>query len=183
MHWNDLDKQTCSMSRTLSVIGDRWTLLILRDCFLGVRRFDDFQGRLGVGRRLLSERLQKLVDSSILTRVVYQDGPTRHEYRLTEKGIDFYPVVLSIVHWGDVHMVGPKGRPLLHQHKTCGHTFDPVLACSECSGALDPRQVEVLPGPAARSKAHLPVETGKLAARGAIKAADSRARRKSRIER
>ncbi|HEY0438157.1 MAG TPA: helix-turn-helix domain-containing protein, partial [Phenylobacterium sp.] len=93
MQWNELDRQPCSVSRTLSVIGDRWTLLILRDCFLKVRRFDDFQARLGIGRPILADRLQKLVDAFVLTKVAYRQNPTRYEYRLTEKGLDLYPVV------------------------------------------------------------------------------------------
>src|SRR5271168_591257 len=126
MRWDMLDEEACSVARTLSVIGDRWTLLILRDCFLKVRRFEDFQARLGIGRPILADRLQKLVDSFVLTRVAYQQNPTRYEYRLTQKGLDLYPVIMAIVHWGDTHMAGRKGRPLLHRHAPCGHHFDPV---------------------------------------------------------
>jgi DNA-binding HxlR family transcriptional regulator len=159
MQWSELNQQSCSMSRTLSVIGDRWTLMILRDCFLKVRRFDDFQARLGIGRPILADRLQKLVDSGVLARVVYQGSPVRHEYRLTQKGLDLYPIIMAIVHWGDVHMSGKKGRPLLHRHMTCGHQFDPVHVCSECAAALDPRQVQVLPGPGARKRVHMPADS------------------------
>jgi DNA-binding HxlR family transcriptional regulator len=161
MQWGELDQQPCSMSRTLSVIGDRWTLLILRDCFLRVRRFDDFQARLGIGRPILADRLQKLVDSFVLTKMAYQQNPTRYEYRLTQKGLDLYPVIMAIVHWGDVHMAGKKGRPLLHRHTSCGHTFDPVQVCSVCAEALEPRQVEVMAGPGAASSSHMPVEASK----------------------
>ena len=150
MQWSDLDRQPCSLSRTLSVIGDRWTLLILRDCFLKVRRFDDFQSRLGIGRPILADRLRTLVDAGVLTKVAYQDNPIRHEYRLTGKGLDLYPVIMAIVHWGDMHMAGEAGRPLLHRHVACGHVFDPVQVCSECAEPLDPRQVEVVAGPGAR---------------------------------
>ncbi|MDZ4762347.1 MAG: helix-turn-helix domain-containing protein [Alphaproteobacteria bacterium] len=156
MQWSELDQQHCSMARTLSVIGDRWTLLILRDCFLKVRRFDDFQARLGIGRPVLADRLQKLTDSFVLAKVPYREKPVRHEYRLTQKGLDLYPVVMAIVHWGDIHMSGKKGRPLLHVHANCGHAFDPVQVCSECAEALDPRQVQVLPGPGSRDKSHMP---------------------------
>lgn len=161
MQWNELDQQPCSVSRTLSVIGDRWTLLILRDCFLRVRRFDDFQNRLGIGRPILADRLQKLLDSFVLTKVAYQQNPTSHEYRLTQKGIDLYPIIMGIVHWGDVHMSGKKGRPLLHRHAACGHHFDPMLVCSECAGEIDPRQVQVERGPGAAGPAHLPVDIAK----------------------
>lgn len=149
MQWSELDQQACSMSRTLSVIGDRWTLLILRECFLKVRRFEDFQRQLGIGRPILTDRLQKLVDNFVLTKVAYQERPTRYEYRLTHKGLDLYPVIMAVVHWGDVHMAGRKGRPLLHIHARCGHDFDPLQVCSACGEILDPRQVQVKPGPGA----------------------------------
>src|ERR1035437_11005454 len=132
MQWSELNDQDCSMARTLAVIGDRWTLLILRECFLRVRRFDEFQARLGIGRPILAVRLQKLVANFVLTKMAYQENPTRYEYRLTSKGLDLYPIVLSIVHWGDLHLSGKKGRPVLHEHTACGHVFDPVMTCSEC---------------------------------------------------
>jgi DNA-binding HxlR family transcriptional regulator len=149
MQWSELEAQACSLARTLAVVGDRWTLLILRDCFLRVRRFDDFQTRLGIGRPILSDRLQKLTAAGILERVAYQQNPVRHEYRLTAKGLDLYPVVLSIVHFGDVHLAGEAGRPLLHRHLACGHVFDPVMTCSVCGEAVSPREVQTLPGPGA----------------------------------
>ena len=143
------------MARTLAVIGDRWTLLILRESFLRVRRFDDFQARLGIGRPILADRLQKLVANFVLTKLAYQEHPTRYEYRLTPKGLDLYPVVLSIVHWGDVHLSGRRGRPILHEHMACGHVFDPVMTCSQCGEAVQPRNVKVLPGPGMRSESRL----------------------------
>lgn len=154
------------MARTLAVIGDRWTLLVLRECFLRVRRFDDFQSRLGIGRPILTDRLQKLVANFVLTKMAYQENPTRYEYRLTEKGLGLYPVMLAIVHWGDVHLTGKKGRPLLHEHLSCGHVFDPVTACSACGEALEPRDVRVLPGPGIKSERRLPAKTGASADRG-----------------
>lgn len=149
MQWSELERQPCSVARTLAVIGDRWTLLVLRDCFLGIRRFDDFQARLGIGRPILADRLHKLVARGVLAKVVYQERPARHEYRLTDKGLDLHPVVMAIVHWGDVHMAGAAGRPLLHRHAACGHRFDPVMTCSECGEALRARDVVVEPGPGA----------------------------------
>ena len=92
MRWDDIDQQTCSVARALSVVGERWTMLILRDAFLGTRRFDQFQKNLGVTRHRLSERLTKLVDHGVLTKVPYQERPLRHEYRLTRKGLGLYPV-------------------------------------------------------------------------------------------
>lgn len=149
MQWEELDQQPCSVARTLSVIGDRWTLLILRDCFMKVRRFDDFQSRLGIGRPILADRLQKLVDHFVLTKMAYRTNPVRYEYRLTQKGLDLHPVIMSIVHWGDMHMVGKKGRPVLHRHTTCGHHFDPIQVCSICDEKLTPREIVVEPGPGA----------------------------------
>jgi DNA-binding HxlR family transcriptional regulator len=158
MRWSKLDGEACSLARTVSVIGDRWTLLILRDCFLRVRRFEEFQARLGITRPILASRLRKLVKDFVLAKVPYQERPLRYEYRLTQKGLDLYPIVMSIVHWGDVHMSGKKGRPLLHQHTSCGKTFDPVMICSECGEPLNPRQVHVHRGPGAATGRHLPSE-------------------------
>jgi DNA-binding HxlR family transcriptional regulator len=156
MQWSELGDQPCSFSRTMSVIGDRWSLMILRDCFMKVRRFDDFHDRLGIGRPILTDRLKKLVDHFVLTKVAYHQNPVRYEYRLTQKGLDLYPVIMAIVHWGDVHMADRKGRPVLHRHTDCGHQFDPVLTCSECAGEVLPRSVAILPGPGARDPVHLP---------------------------
>lgn len=153
MRWDQLEKESCSVARTVSVIGDRWTLLILRDCFLRVRRFEEFQSRLGITRHLLADRLRKLTKAGVLKKVAYQDRPQRFEYRLTEKGLDLYPMLMAIVHWGDTHMAGRRGRPMLHRHKACGRDFDPVLVCSECGEPLDARGVHVHAGPGAPREA------------------------------
>src|SRR3546814_7493301 len=107
-----------------------------------LRRFEDFQSRLGISRGVLAERLHGLTDNFILTKVAYQQDPLRHEYRLTPKGLKLYPVIMSIVHWGDEHMAGKPGRPLVHVHDRCGSQFDPVLVCSECGDPLDARRSE-----------------------------------------
>lgn len=159
MRWSELESESCSLSRTLGIIGDRWTLLVLRDCFLRIRRFEEFQSRLGVSRAILAERLDKLVENFILAKVPYQERPTRYEYRLTPKGLDMYPIIMSIVHWGDVHMAGKKGRPVLHRHRNCGQLFDPILVCSECHEPIEPRAVDVLVGPGAGNTGHLPADT------------------------
>ena len=141
MRWNDLAQEDCSLARSLAVIGDRWTLLILREAFLRVRRFDAFQARLGIARRVLTERLNSLVADGIFDRIAYQQRPERFEYRLTDKGLALYPVVLSLVHWGDSYYAGTDGPPVLHRHKGCGHDFRSVLTCSECGEALGARDV------------------------------------------
>jgi DNA-binding HxlR family transcriptional regulator len=143
MKWEDLAEQRCSVARALAVIGDRWTLVVLRDCFLGVRRFEAFQARLGISRSIIAARLKLLVDEGVLRKEAYQDRPARHEYRLTQKGLDLYPVIMAIVHWGDDYYAGEAGPPLVLRHKSCGHDFAPVTTCSQCSEAIGARDVEV----------------------------------------
>ena len=143
MKWHELADQPCSVARSVAVIGDRWTLMILRDCFLGVRRFDAFEQRLGISRGIIAERLRTLVDDGVLRREAYQQQPVRHEYRLTEKGLALHPVMMAIVHWGDEHYAGEAGPPLLHRHKACGCDFTPVMTCSACGDPLAARDVEV----------------------------------------
>ena len=156
MKWDALEEEPCSLARTVAVIGDRWSLLILRECFLRIRRFDEFQSSLGVTRHLLADRLRKLVRFGVLRKILYQDAPKRYEYILTQKGLDLYPIIMSIVHWGNIHMVDSRGRPLLHEHKNCHKMFDPVMVCSECGEPLTAKEVHVHPGPGARksSPAH-----------------------------
>ena len=141
MRWQNLAEEDCSLSRTLAVIGDRWTLLILRDAFLRVKRFEEFEKSLKIARRVLSERLARLVEEGILSRVPYQERPTRYEYRLTEKGLELHPAILSLVHWGDKHYAGRKGPPVIHTHLKCGHEFRAVLTCSECGEPVTAREV------------------------------------------
>jgi DNA-binding HxlR family transcriptional regulator len=146
MRWNDLEREPCSVARTLAVIGDRWTLMILRDCFLGVRRFEDFQARLGISRTITTERLKVLVEEGVLRKARYQERPARYEYRLTEKGLDLSPVMLAVADFGDRHYAGEAGPPLLRRHKACGHDFSPVTTCSVCHAPLTARDVETRPG-------------------------------------
>ncbi|MGE0596998.1 MAG: winged helix-turn-helix transcriptional regulator [Hyphomonadaceae bacterium] len=153
MRWDELNREHCSLARTMSVIGDRWTLLVLREAFLRVRRFDDFQQSLGIARRVLAARLKLLVDEGVLKRVAYQRRPVRYEYRLTEKGLGLYPALIALVHWGDAHYAGKKGPPVLHRHLDCGHDFRAVTTCSECGEAVDPRRVAPRPGPGAAKRA------------------------------
>ena len=105
MKWDALEEEPCSLARTVAVIGDRWSLLILRECFLRIRRFDEFQSSLGITRHLLADRLKKLVRFGVLRKIPYQEAPKRYEYILTQKGLDLYPIIMSIVHWGNIHMV------------------------------------------------------------------------------
>jgi DNA-binding HxlR family transcriptional regulator len=147
MKWQEIGGVRCSVARTLSVVGDRWTLLILRDAFLGVRRFDDFQKSLGLTRHRLADRLKKLVEHEILERRRYQERPERHEYRLTEKGIDLYPILIAIAGWGDRWMAGDEGPPLVYRHRGCGRLARPALHCPECGETVGARDITPLPGP------------------------------------
>jgi DNA-binding HxlR family transcriptional regulator len=148
MRWDDIDKQVCSVARALSVVGERWTLLILRDAFFGTRRFDQFQRNLGITRHRLSERLGKLVDQGVLTKVAYSDRPVRYEYRLTRKGLGLYPVLMTLARWGDEWMDRGEGPPLEYVHERCGKVTRPVLTCSECGEPLRPQEVTPRVGPA-----------------------------------
>ncbi len=141
MRWTDIDSQVCSVARALAVVGDNWSLLILRDCFLGIRRFGMFQKSLGVTRHRLSERLSKLVDEGVLEKKPYQERPVRYEYRLTEKGKALYPVILSLASWGDEWLSDEDGSPLRYRHQGCGKINRPTLVCGDCGEPLSARNV------------------------------------------
>ncbi|WP_040363008.1 winged helix-turn-helix transcriptional regulator [Congregibacter litoralis] len=148
MRWDDIDQQVCSVARALSVVGERWTLLILRDAFFGTRRFDQFQSNLGITRHRLSERLGKLVDQGVLTRVKYSEKPPRYEYRLTRKGLGLYPVLMMLGRWGDEWMDRGDGAPVEYFHQRCGKKTRPLMTCSECHEDLRPQHVTPMVGPA-----------------------------------
>lgn len=147
MKWQDVGEQPCSIARSLAVVGDRWTLMVLRCAFLGIRRFDDFQSMLGVTRHVLADRLKRLVEAGVLKKVSYQDRQARFEYRLTEQGRDLYPVLLALARWGDKWLDGGMGPPLQYRHSKCGKLFTPTMMCSECGEAIDPREVMPMAGP------------------------------------
>jgi len=147
MRWDEIQDIPCSIARALSVVGDRWTGLIVRDAFLGIRRFDELQRSLGMSRHRLADRLERLVAEGVLERREYQNNPPRFEYCLTEKGRDLYPIILMLKQWGDRWMAGPEGPPALHRHRNCGHITTAVLTCSECQQPLSPFDMLVEPGP------------------------------------
>jgi DNA-binding HxlR family transcriptional regulator len=139
------DSQVCSVAGSLEVVGERWTLLIIRDAFLGARRFEEYQRRTGMARNILAARLNRLVDEGILKRTPYQEHPVRYEYRLTEKGIDLWPVIVSLLHWGNRY-VYPGRAPVLLVHKRCGGAVDEHRICETCGTKLGPRDVEARAG-------------------------------------
>ena len=137
------------MARTLEVIGERWTIRILRDAFVGVRRFDDFQRSLGIARNVLNTRLQRLVDAGVLERRRYQERPERFEYRLTEMGLDLWPAIVALMHFGDQHLAGEDGPPIRLEHRDCGGAVSLRLRCERCGDDVGARDVRALPGVAA----------------------------------
>jgi DNA-binding HxlR family transcriptional regulator len=151
MKWDEIQELPCSVARALSVMGDRWTLLILRDCFVGIKRFDKFQKSLGLSRHRLSDRLSKLVEHEILRKVPYQEKPLRYEYRLTRKGVDLYPVLMTLAKWGDTWMAGDEGPPLEYVHTKCQHKMSAEIHCSECGEEINPKEVIPQVGPGLRA--------------------------------
>jgi DNA-binding HxlR family transcriptional regulator len=138
----------CSVAQCLEVVGEWWSLLIIRDAFLGVTRFDDFHDRLGISRNVLNQRLGHLVEAGALERVAYSEHPPRFDYRLTEMGRDLWPVVTAMRQWGD-RWFAPNGPPLELVHKECGHVAQVVPTCAACGGHLGARQVRAVRGPGA----------------------------------
>jgi DNA-binding HxlR family transcriptional regulator len=136
----------CSVAQCLEVVGEWWSMLIIRDAFLGVTRFDEFQSRLGIARNILQARLTSLVDAGVLQRVAYSTRPPRDDYRLTPKGRDLWPVLNAMRQWGDAH-AAPAGPPVEIVHALCGARTSAVLVCSSCGEPLVAHDVAAVPGP------------------------------------
>jgi DNA-binding HxlR family transcriptional regulator len=136
----------CSVAQCLEVVGEWWSMLIIRDAFLGVTRFDQFQERLGISRNILNQRLARLVEEGILDKVPYSEHPPRYDYRLTARGRDLWPVLTAMRQWGDKH-AAPDGPPLELVHKACGKVSQAVMTCSACGERLTARDVRAKRGP------------------------------------
>ena len=145
---SDYSGQNCSIARTLEVIGERWSLLVIREAFMGTRRFDHYQRRLGIARNVLQARLERLIDAGVMERVPYQDKPTRYEYKLTEKGVDLWPALVALLQWGDRH-AAPGGPPVVLEHKGCGGALDDRRRCMRCGAELTAPEVRPTAGPGA----------------------------------
>jgi DNA-binding HxlR family transcriptional regulator len=144
----DFADEPCNIARPIALVGEGWTLLVLRQAFLGIRRFEDFQSSLGISRSLLADRLRRLVDAGILRREPYRDAVrTREQYRLTEKGLDLYPVFMALRAWADKHEAPAEGPIALYRHRDCGGLTEIVHRCSECGEELTARDVRPEPGP------------------------------------
>ncbi|MGD0376544.1 MAG: helix-turn-helix domain-containing protein [Streptosporangiaceae bacterium] len=126
------------MARTLEIVGEKWALLAVREVFLGNRRFDEMVRRTGAPRDTLAARLRTLVDAGILERQPYSEHPARFEYRLTEAGRELYPVILSLMRWGDRYLAGPGGPPLVLEHR-CGHRLVSQVVCEACGEPVEAR--------------------------------------------
>jgi DNA-binding HxlR family transcriptional regulator len=152
----------CSVARALDVLGDRWTFLILRESFFGVRRYSELARNLGCSRTILSARLRRLVDAGVMNRHRYRTDPDHYEYRLTQAGMELYPAIVALMNWADEHLASPDGPPLLLRHLACDADTVPVLACSVCREPLYAHDVQPHPGPGAGGDAGLvqPSATG-----------------------
>lgn len=148
----------CSIARAVDLLGDWWTPLILREAYYGTRRFDDFQQNLQIGRNILSQRLARLVEEGIFDKVPYQDRPLRHEYRLTDKGRDFFGVLMAMMAWGDRWLATEDGPPVQLHHRPCGHASHAEVVCSECKEPLELRDVAARLGPGFPAKLRPKVE-------------------------
>lgn len=137
----------CSVARTIDLIGDWWTPLVLREAFAGVTRFDGFERTLGIGRNVLTQRLNRLVEVGILTRVAYQQNPPRHDYVLTDMGRDFYPVLAAIQRWGDQWLSTDDGPPVVLHHDNCDHDTHAEVVCAHCREPLHLDAVSASLGP------------------------------------
>ena len=139
----------CSIARTLDVIGEPWSPLILRDVWVGIRRFDEIQADLGISRKVLTERLKWLVESGVLARREYSERPPRSEYVLTPRGEELCDVLIVMATWGDRWRAGEAGPPALHRHRTCGELTHAELRCGHCGEPMNAATIDVLPGPGA----------------------------------
>jgi DNA-binding HxlR family transcriptional regulator len=139
-----------SVGRALGLIGDHWTLMILREALFGVRRYGQLARNLGIPRPTLSARLRTMVDSGLFERVLYSSDPDRYEYRLTQAGRDLFGAAVLLMRWGDTYLAGPEGPPVVLRHHECGEVADPTLICTKCGKEIRADNVTPEPGPAFR---------------------------------
>jgi DNA-binding HxlR family transcriptional regulator len=145
----DYPRLDCSVAKALEVIGERWSLLIVRDVMHGHRRFGEMQESLGIARNVLSARLERLIEEDILERRAYSESPPRYEYFLTQKGLDLWPALIALLNWGDRYSPSPEGPRRLIVHKECGGTVSERGICESCGKVLTARDARQVPGPGA----------------------------------
>ncbi len=144
----DWSVENCTIARAMTILGEKWTFVVLRDVFAGIRRFDDMRQRTGIPRQVLANRLAMLVDNGVLRRVPYREpgARPRHEYRLTDKGFDLYPMLAAVAEWGNRYLADAEGPPVAIVHRDCGAEVHPVMRCGAGHDALKPREVATAPG-------------------------------------
>jgi len=143
----DTSSWPCTIARSADLLGDGWNLLIIRQACLGARRFDEFRSGLGIGRSILTAHLNRLVEAGLLVREPYQERPVRHEYRLTEKGRDVFPILAAMAAWGDKWLTGPEGTPLVLHHTECDHDMQAEVVCNHCRAPIELRRTRATRGP------------------------------------
>ena len=150
----DWSVDSCTIGRAMGILGEKWTVVVLREIFTGVRRFADMRERTGIPRQVLTNRLASLVEHGLLRREPYQEpgARVRHEYRLTAKGLDLYPVLTAVMEWGDRYLADPAGPPLEMAHRDCGAPIHTELHCADGHRVADHRQVAPRPGPGAKRR-------------------------------
>jgi DNA-binding HxlR family transcriptional regulator len=148
MDVRDFPRDACAVGAALDHLGDRWTMLVVREAFFGVRRFEELRKNTGAAKNILADRLARLVDAGILRREQYSERPPRDEYRLTEKGLDLYPVIITLAQWGGKWGGLELGAAVELQHRSCGAVVAPALTCPECGEVVEARDMRALPGPA-----------------------------------
>jgi DNA-binding HxlR family transcriptional regulator len=151
MPYREFEGQNCSIARALAVVGERWSLLVLREVTLGRRRFREIQRQTGVATNILSDRLDTLVERGVLERRASRRDPATPEYRLTRKGLDLVPVLIALARWGDAYE-SPNGPPMEPFHAQCGHRIESLMHCPHCGLDVEPKEVRSRPGPGATPK-------------------------------
>jgi DNA-binding HxlR family transcriptional regulator len=151
----DWAADNCTIGRTLEIVGDRWTFIVLREVFQGIRRFDDLTVRTAIARTVLTDRLRRLVEAGILRKEPYREpgARIRYEYRLTQKGLDLYPVLVALAAWGDRYLADPQGSPVEFVHRGCGERVELTMRCEAGHEMELMRDVGGRPGPGAHRRA------------------------------
>jgi len=160
MKWNQVNEQSCSIARSVAIFGDRWTLLILRDIFWNVTKFSELQKSLGITKHRLSDRLNRLLDSGVLYKELYDENRQHFEYKLTEKGLALYPIILAIAQWGDKWEGDEDGPPVNYVHTPCGEAGTAHVACSKCGEGMNVNNTSAALGPGILNKVERGEETG-----------------------
>ena len=152
MPYRPFTDQNCSVAAALAIVGERWTLLVMREVLLGRQRFAEIKRNTGVAPNILSDRLQVLVDHGLLRRRLYSEHPEAYEYVPTRKGTDLNPVIVALLQWGDKYAAPAAGPPRVPVHATCGHDAEPHLHCSHCGDVIKSTELKARPGPGATAE-------------------------------